>query len=155
MRRHLPARFAAIAAMVAAGSLGSVGFFATGVAGASAPTVTCTGFSANITGTGKLTGCNDTANTGGKGTIKTNITKSTTVVTWNGTGTTTSKYTDKAVTPNKCKSPGIEIKETSTTTGGTGKALKSIPKGQVATLLVCENTKAKTVTLLPGQKIKV
>ena len=150
---RLSTRVAAIAAMLAVGSLGSIAV-ASGVAGASAPTVTCTTGTITITGGGTISGCNDTKNTGGKGTIKANITKSTGVITWNKTGTTTFSYKAVTVTDTKCTpKTDKEIKETATTTGGTGAAVKSIPKGQVATTYICEaGTK---VTLAPGSKYQI
>ena len=88
---RLTSRVAAIAAMLAVTSVGSLAAFS-GVASATAPTVTCTGFSTNLSGVGTVSGCNDTANTGGKGTTVT--TKGVTKFTWNKTGTTTAKVVD-------------------------------------------------------------
>jgi hypothetical protein len=147
-------RIAAAGAMLAGASLGSV-LASSAVASASAPTVTCTGFSATTSGVGTLSSCNDTKNTGGKATDKANIAKSTAVITWNKTGTTTESYKETAVTPSKCAKGDSEIKEVSTVTGGTGAAVKSIPKGQVATAYLCLNSAKKTVTLLPGTTYKV
>jgi hypothetical protein len=148
-------RVTAIAAMLAAGSLGSLAL-ASGVAGASAPTVTCTTGTINITGSGTLKGCNDTANTGGKGTIKATISPAKGTITWApGFGTTTFTYKYVIVTPDTKCSPKTdkEIKETATTTGGTGKAVKSIKKGQVATTYICEA--GSKVTLAPGSKYQI
>ncbi len=152
MRRHLPTRVVAIAAMVAAGSLGSIALVS-GTAGASAPTVSCTTGTLKITGSGTISGCNDTANTGGKGTIAANISKKTGTITWNKTGTTTFKFTEKSVTNTKCVKGDTEISETATTTGGTSKALKSIPKGQVSTTLVC--VKGSSLSLVKGEKYQI
>ena len=154
MRRHLPTRVAAIAAMVAAGSLGSMAL-ASGVAGASAPTVTCTTGTLTITGGGTITGCTPTTPTGGKGTIKANISKKTGVITWNKTGTTLFKYTEKSVTDTK-RSPktDTEIVETATVTGGTGTAVKTIKAGQVSTTTVCLS-KTNKLTLAPGSKYQI
>lgn len=155
MRRHLVARVAAITAMVAAGSFGSMAL-ATGVAGATAPTVTCTTGSITITGSGTISGCSDKANTDGSGKIKATISPKKGTITWAGSyGTTTFTYTyviektDTLCTPKTDK----EIKETATVTGGTGKAVKSIKKGQVATDYICEN--GSKVTLAPGQKYSI
>ena len=149
---RLSTRAAAIAAMVVASSLGTIAL-STGVASASAPTVTCTIFSATASGKATLNACNDTGNTGGKGTEVANLKASTAVITWNKTGTTTTKYSYAAVTPDKCAKGSSEIKETATVTGGTGAAVKSIPKGQVATLLLC--IKGTAISLLPGQKYQI
>jgi hypothetical protein len=153
MFRH-SMRLAAVGAILVGSAVGSV-FISTGVASASAPTVTCTGFTATEAGVGTLTGCNDTKNTGGKGTAKAVIKKSTATITWNKTGTTTEKYTESGVKASKCAKGDGEIKEVSTTTGGTNPALKSIPKGQVATAYLCLNPHTKKVTLLPGTKYQV
>jgi hypothetical protein len=152
MRRHLPTRLVAIAAMVAGGSLGSIALVS-GTAGASAPTITCNTGVLKITGSGTISGCNDTANTGGKGTIKAVVAKKTGTITWNKTGTTTFKFTEKSVANTKCAKGDTEISETATTTGGTGKAVKSIPKGQVSTTLVC--VKGSSITLVKGEKYKI
>jgi hypothetical protein len=155
MRRHLPARLAAISAMVVAGSLGSIGFVAGGVAGASAPTVTCTTGKITVSGSGTLSGCGDTKNTGGSGKLVASLGKKTGVITWNKTGTTTFKFTYVIEAKDTVCSPKTdkEIKETATTTGGTGAAVKSIPKGQVATTTICE--KGSTVTLAPGSHYQI
>jgi len=153
MFRH-STRVAVVAAALAISSMGVVGLSTT-VASASSPTVTCTGFTSNVKGVGSLTKCTDTKNTGGSGKAVANISKSTAVITWKGTGTTTESYKETGVTPNKCASGSTEIKEVSTTTGGTGAALKSIPKGQVATAYLCLNLSKGTVSLLPGTKYQV
>ena len=140
--------------MVAAGSLGSIGFMATGVAGASSPSVTCTTGKITITGSGTISGCSDTANTGGKGTIKATISPKKGTITWaTGFGTTTFSYTYTIPTNTKCAKGDKEIVEVATVTGGTGKAIKSIPKNQKATTTICE--KGSTVTLAPGQKYQI
>lgn len=149
---RLSTRAAAIAAMVVASSLGTVAL-TSGVASASAPTVTCTKFSATVSGKATLGGCNDTKNTGGSGKEVANLKASTAVITWNKTGTTTTKYTYVTVKPDKCPTGYSEVKETATVTGGTGAAVKSIPKGQVGVLLLC--IKGSTITLLKGQQYKI
>jgi len=138
--------------MVVASSLGTIAL-STGVASASAPTVTCTKFSATVAGKATLGSCNDTKNTGGSGKEVANLSKKTAVITWNKTGTTTTKFTYANVTPNKCPTGYTEVKETATVTGGTGAAVKSIPKGQVGVLLLC--IKGSTITLLKGQTYKI
>jgi hypothetical protein len=151
---RLSTRAAAIAAMVVASSLGTVAL-TSGVASASAPTVTCTKFSATASGSATLGGCNDTKNTGGSGkeVAKVKGSGGTAVITWNKTGTTTTTFKYASVTPNKCPKGYSEIKETATVTGGTGAAVKSIPKGQVGVLLLC--IKGTTITLLKGQQYKI
>jgi len=151
---RMTTRVTALAAVLALGSLGSIAV-ASGVAGASAPTVTCNTGIINITGSGTLSGCNDTKNTGGSGKIAANIKTFKGVITWNKTGTTTFSYKVANVTPDTKCTPKTdkEIKETATTTGGTGAALKSIPKGQVATTYIC--VAGSKVTLAPGSKYQI
>ncbi len=152
---RLSTRAAAIAAMVVVSSLGTVAL-TTGVASASAPAATCTKFTATASGSATLGSCTPTANTGGAGkeVAKVKGTGGTGTITWaTGHGTTLTKFTYTIVTPNKCPKGDTEIKEVSTVTGGTGKAVNVIKKGQVATLLVC--LKGQTVTLLPGQKYQI
>ena len=147
-------KLTAIAGMLAVSSLGSVALVS-GVASASAPTVACTTAKIAITGSGTLSGCNDTKNTGGSGKLVTNTSKHTGVITWNKTGTTTLKFTEKSVTNTKCspKTKGsMQFTEVSTTTGGTGVAVKSIPKGQVATETIC--LISGKVSVAPGSKFR-
>jgi hypothetical protein len=150
-------RIAAAGAILAGTALGSV-FISTAVASATstAPTVTCTGFTATTKGAGTLSKCTPTTNTSGGGKAVANISKSTAVITWgDGKGTTTEKFTENGVTPTKCPSKESEIKEVSTVTGGTGKSTLTIKKGQVATAYLCLNTAKGTVSLLPGTKYSV
>ncbi len=151
---RLTSRVAAIAAMLAVSSVGSIVAFS-GVASASAPTATCTGFSSNSSGAGTLSGCNDTKNTGGKGTSKTS--KGVTTITWNKTGTTTAKVVDVVEkTDTKCSpKTDTEVKVTSTVTGGTGAAVKSIKKGQTSTIYICYNASTKKATVAPGEKFQI
>jgi hypothetical protein len=141
--------------MVAAGSLGSIALVS-GTAGASAPTVTCTKGTISATGSGTITGCSDKANTGGSGKIVATLKTKTGVITWNKTGTTKFKYTYADVKNTACspKTKGsLEVKETATVTGGTGKAAASIKKGQVATTTIC--VIGGKVGLAPGSKYQI
>jgi hypothetical protein len=136
----------------------------TGTASA-ASGVSCSGLSGKVnstslSATGKLTGCNDTANTGGKGTFKGSETATTGSITWNKTGTTT--FGSVAYNPtstNTCPSTSTETNEaeeyvTGTVTGGTGAAAKSIKKKWTFEAYLCVNenttTGALTLTLAPG-----
>ena len=147
---RLPTRAAAIAAMVVASSLGTIAL-TSGVASASAPTATCTKFSATASGHATLGSCTPTASTGGSGTEVANLKASTAVITWKGKGTTTTKYKYATVTADKCAKGSSEVKETATVTGGTN---KTITKGQVGTLLLCIKG-ATGISLLKGQKYTI
>ena len=151
---RLCTRVAAIAAMVTVTSIGSLAL-ASGVASASVPVVTCNTFTTNLSGTGTVTGCTLLAATGGRGTVKTVSGKGT--ITWNKTGTTTTTAKDVVQKlDTKCTpKTDVEVLITSTVTGGTGAAIKSIKVGQTWTFYVCANVATKTVSLAPGQKFKV
>ncbi len=98
-----------------------------------------------------LSGCNDPANTGGKGSAVSKVIKGTSgssTIKWNKTGTTTVAWNYTIVKPNKCAAGFTEIRETGKVTGGTGAAVKSITKGQSSIGTVCEN--AKGSSLLKG-----
>jgi hypothetical protein len=126
------------------------------VAGAAAG-VSCTKLSGGISGTGTVSGCNDTANTGGSGTFKGSaLATGKGTITWKGTGTTT-LTTVKAskVTANKCTVKGdTEYKVTGNVSGGTGKAVKSIPKGWKLAALACVTSKG-TFTLVPKTDLTI
>lgn len=100
---------------------------------------------------GKLSGCTDPANTGGKGTFKSTEGSSTGSVKWNGTGTTTAdNITDTPVTPNTCPSSETELEVTGDITGGTGAAPKSIKKGWTFQAFVCADLTTGAISLAPG-----
>jgi len=130
---------------------------AAGVASAAAP-ATCAGLTANLVGVGTLSKCTDPANTGGSGKLVANIAKKTGVVTWNKTGTSTFSLAYVTVTKDEkeaksCAKGTTEILFAGTVTGGTGNAVKSIPKGQKVTAEVCVSK--ANVTLEPGTVITV
>jgi hypothetical protein len=59
-------------------------------------------------------------------------------------------------TDTKCSpKTDTEVKVTSTVTGGTGAAVKSIKKGQSSTIYVCYNASTKKVTVAPGEKFQI
>jgi len=127
-----------------------------GVAGA-ATGVTCTKIAGGIAGTtGTLSGCSDTANTGGKGTFPiAALTGGSGSITWNKTGTTAlSGVTATATTINKCPSGSTEYEVSGNVSGGTGKALKSIKVGWTLQAFVCLTAKG-TFSLLKGQKVNI
>jgi len=112
-----------------------------------------------ITVTAKLSGCVNLAATAtNKSSINTATLSGTSTTTWaGGKGTTIQsvKYTvaTKAQGLGKCPAATstTRVFVTATTTGGTGAALKAIPKGSVGKSSICEH-KDSTGTLEPGTK---
>jgi hypothetical protein len=106
--------------------------------------------------TGTLSGCSNTAATGGGGKQVTNIAKLTAVITWNAKkGTTTMKISYKAGPKvNKCAHLSTLILATGTVTGGSGAALKAIPKNSKYSEAVCYDAKQNT-TIEPGTKMVI
>lgn len=148
--RHLRAvRLLTAAALVVPASL--TGWVLAGPASTTVAPAACSTLSgAGLTST--LTNCTDAANTGGKGSAVSKVgkgTTGTTTIKWNKTGTTTLSFAYKVVKASKCPKGDSEITETGKVTGGTGAAIKSIPKGQKTTATVCEG---KSVALLKGTK---
>jgi hypothetical protein len=132
-------------------------FAVEGVAGATTPKpdVSCTVLTANASGSGSISGCTPSANTGGKGTIKANLNTSVGTITWadkDGTTVTSFKYTQP--TTNKCTGGGTEIIETSKVTSSKGKSDKTIKVGNVGVTDLCITSTDK-VTLLKGTKYNV
>ncbi len=157
MHRLVPVRLVAVA--LAAGSLMAIPLAE--AASAAVVPVTCTKLVAPApvgnTSTSTLSGCSNAAATGGGGKQVTNISKKTAVITWNakkGTTTIAFKYA-AAKTKGKCPSGTIAlINATGSVTGGSGAALKAIPKGSKYSESVCYNSKNVTV-IEPGTKMVV
>ena len=157
MRRLSSVRTLAVA--LAVGSLIAIPL--TGSSSAATP-VTCLNPKSvtnikTFTSTITLTSCTNAAATGGKGTAVDNfkvLTKQLVKITWNKTGTTTLTIT-KGVTPkvNKCPKGQVEFDESGAVTGGTGAALKGIPKGSPYSESVCANTTTGATTMRPGTKV--
>ena len=162
MRRLTSVRTLAVA--LAVGSL-----IAIPLAGSSSAVVatTCSGAKTanNLTtsiATTTLSGCTNPTATGGKGMNVTNfkvLTKITAKVTWNKTGTTLITLTEKAGSKAQIaacvKAVGAgssAVVSSGTVTGGTGAALKGIPKGSKFSETVCFTSK-DVVTLYPGTKV--
>ncbi len=152
MHRSLSIRLLAAAAMIAPASLAAVAL--AGPASATTYAASCSTLNANLTGAGTVTGCAPAGATGGSGALATPK-AGTGVITWNGTGTTTTTYTDKAVKKSKCAKGLLEYTETGKVTAGTGAAVTTIKVGSATAATVCVNTKAKTVVLLKGTKFDV
>lgn len=153
MRRWLLA--AVVMAFPIAGSLALAGQ-AQAAAG-----VSCTGLSGKVNTSNdsakiKLSGCNDTKNTGGKGTTKGSQSSTTATITWNGTGTTTEDdVTNTPVSNSTCASGDIEEEATATVTGGTGAAAKSIKKGWTVQSFVCYDPTTSKLSLAPGTTYQI
>jgi len=103
-----------------------------------------------------LSGCNDTKNTGGKGTSKGSESATTGTITWNGTGTTTlGSETNTPVSPSTCAAGDIEEQSSGTVTGGTGAAAKSIKTGWTEQAFVCFNPNTSKLSLAPGTTYQI
>jgi hypothetical protein len=104
--------------------------------------------------TSKLSGCVNLAPTAtNASTVNTKTLSGTSKTTWaGGKGTTlqTVKYVIQK-TLGKCPKGNLRIFVTSTVTGGTGAALKAIPKGSLGKTSICSDTK-KGSTLEAGTK---
>ena len=154
MHRLISVRLLAVA--LAASSLTAIPLAQS--ATAAVTPVTCTKLIApppvKTTSTGTISGCSNPAATGGGGKQVTNITKLTFVITWNNKkGTTTASIKYKAGPKvNKCAKGSSLILATGVVTGGSGAALKAIPKGSKYSESVCYTTKLVT-TLQPGTKM--
>ena len=108
-----------------------------------------------ITVKAQLSGCVNLAPSGTDvSTVNTKTAKATSKTTWVGNkGTTIQsvKYVTQK-TLGKCAKGTIRLLVTATTIGGTGAALKAIPKGSVGKSSICENSKTSIGTLEPGTK---
>ena len=169
MRRLGPIRFISLGVATAA----LVGMSLATPAGAAGGAV-CTKASSTTTKAGQatttssLSGCNNAAATGGKGSLLANyknLAKITVKITWNKTGTSTLVLHEK-VGPktNKCHGSGATkdglILTTGTVTGGTGKAGTLLKNTKFSESLCVHTggTKAKptyTSYLLPGSKVLI
>jgi hypothetical protein len=152
--RHLRALrvFTALALVVPASATAWV---VAGPASAAVP-AKCSVLKATLKGTGTVSKCTDPANTGGSGKLVANIALKTGKVTWNKTGTSTFSLAYTTVKKDEkeakaCPKGTTEILFSGKVTGGTGKAIKSIPKGQKVSAEVCVSK--TTVTLEPGTVI--
>jgi hypothetical protein len=154
MFRTRAAKALLIPVMVASASVGTLAFASASGAAVKPATssVKCTALSGTVGGTGSLTGCTDTANTGGSGSFP--LVPGSNSVTWAAGGTNTFSYTFKTVTPNACPKKNEEIAVAGTVTGSTGSG-SSIPNGDKVKGDLCVNKKTDVVELLPGTKFKL
>jgi hypothetical protein len=163
MGRTGPKRLIAVA--LAAGSLLAVGL--AGPASAAAPPATCSSPKSTVnikklTATFTLTACTNTKATGGSGNAVVNfktLGKASTVagtITWHGTGTTTfSLSTADGKVPNKCPKGTSEFISSGKVLGGSGAALKGIPKGSPVSETTCSNATTGASSIYPGTKFVV
>lgn len=157
---RLPVRLLAAGAMVVAAPL-SVAFSA-GVAGASGQvTGTCTTLSGGESSQ-TLSGCNDTADTGGSGTISTTLgsgNSGTSTITWASGKTTDESVSYKESLGKKDKCPAMsgdtalaEAKATSQVTGGTATDLIGSKKLKSTDCAYTNNTTGDIIVVnYPGK----
>jgi len=130
----------------------SLGVAWTATASASS-SVACSKLKANADkAKGTISGCTDTANTGGKGTFPVAaLASGSGTITWNKTGTTkVDNGTFATVSPSACPTGDTEYSATGDVSGGTGKAKKSIKKGWTYEADVCLNSSTGAITLVKG-----
>jgi hypothetical protein len=136
-----------------------------GTASAAAKGVTCTNLTGTLsdTGTAKLavSGCSDTKNTGGKGSMKAKATATKGTITWNGTGTTTVSgvtfnppATDTCPTDPSTGTQETEEEVTGNITGGTGAAEKSIKAGWTIQFYLCAASSG-ALSIAPGTTFNI
>jgi hypothetical protein len=98
-----------------------------------------------------LSGCTPVSATGGSGKVVTKITSPTSTVVWaGGKGTTIVKEKYTTGTKSKCPHGTTLLVLTGSVVGGSGAALKAMPKGQAVSDFLCLNTKTDGTTLEPG-----
>jgi hypothetical protein len=109
-----------------------------------------------------LTNCTNPKATGGKGTATVTFkaigqkSKVAGKITWNKTGTTTfSLLTVPASKSIKCPKGTTAFATAGKVLGGTGAALKLIPKGSPYSETVCANTTTGKTTMAPGTKVLI
>jgi hypothetical protein len=157
MRRFVPVRVLTVA--LAAGSLTAVPLSSPAPAAVVKPSCTKLVSPAPVTINKILTskstvsGCTPLSATGGSGKSVTNLKTLVSTTTWaGGKGTTIEKVAYKASKAlGKCAKGTTHILSTGTVTGGSGAALKAIPKGSKVSASVCVTSKS-TATLEPGTK---
>ena len=140
----------------AAALIGVVAIGAAFALPASATTVKTACSSTTITtkGTGTLSKCTNLKGTGGSGKLVVNTSKSPypATFTWNKTGTTKASLTYGAPpkgAPKVCPAGTVEIDVKGTVTGGTGAAIKSIPRGAKVSGKLCYKASTASLTLAP------
>jgi hypothetical protein len=138
-----------------------------GPASAAAPPATCNSPKSVVnikksTATFTLTACTNPKATGGSGSAVVNFKKLGTgssvagTITWHGTGTTTFSLSTKAgKTPNKCAKGTLEFISSGKVLGGSGAALKGIPKGSPVSETTCSNATTGASSIYPGTKFVV
>jgi hypothetical protein len=124
-------------------------------ADATIPQTACTNVTITTKGVGTLKGCNNAKQTGGSGKLVVNTKKApyTGTFTWNKTGTTKASLTYSGLkkgVKSVCPAGKTQINVTGKVTGGTGAALKGIPKGAKVSAKLCY--KGTSLTLAPKTK---
>jgi len=157
MHRLVPVRLVTAVALVVTGSVATGAF--TSPASAAVPKTTCSVVSISVKGTGTLSKCAGTY-TGGSGKLVVNIKKSPypATITWNKTGTTTAslKYSGLAKgAKNLCPKGTSEIVVSGTVTGGSGTAVKSIPKGSKVSGNLCYKVATSSLSLAPKNVLTI
>jgi hypothetical protein len=152
MQRLIRVRLGTVTALFVTGAI-AVSTFAV-PADAAVTATSCTKVTITTKGTGTLKACSNAKGTGGSGKLVVNTKKApyTGTFTWNKTGTTKASltYAPGAKTSKACPKGTTEIDVSGKVTGGTGAALKSIPKGAKVSAKLCY--KGTSLTLAPKTK---
>jgi hypothetical protein len=100
-----------------------------------------------------VTGCNDTKNTGGKGTTSSSEGAASSTIKWaNGETTILGMGTTSIVSPDACPGSDLEEETTAPVTGGTSKSIK---KGWTSQSFVCYNPSTNKLSLAPGTTFQI
>jgi hypothetical protein len=100
-----------------------------------------------------LSKCNDTTNTGGKGTTTSAEGASSSTIKWaNGKTTIFGPGTTTIVSPDACPGSDLEEETTATVTGGTSTSIK---KGWTSQSFVCYNPSTSKLSLAPGTTFRI
>jgi len=150
MHRLVRVRLSSVAALVMTGSIAFSAFAMP--ASAAVVKTTCSSVTITTKGTGTLKKCNNPTGTGTSGKLVVNTKKAPypAVFTWNKTGTTKASLKYGAAAKGAktvCPTGTVEIDVSGAVTGGTGAALKAIPKGAKVSAKLCY--KGTSLTLAP------
>ena len=151
MHRLPHVRLGALTTVAVTGAVAIGAAFAAPAAAAAVKTA-CSSVTITTKGVGTLKKCTNPTGTGGSGKLVVNTKKSPypATFTWNKTGTTKASLTYGSApkgAPKVCPTGTIEIDVKGSVTGGTGAAIKSIPKGAKVSAKLCY--KGTSLTLAP------
>lgn len=157
MRNSFVVRIPTIVAVAALATLGALATAPAASAGVARVTCSKVVGVGNVSHPAVISGCNDVAKTGGKGTLVATFPNSGPdgfwTFTWSGNHGTT-KVHFRSRTPKKsfCPKGWIAFVDTGHVTGGTGPAATVMPKGQTVSARGCGSPKTGNGKLAKGTK---